>query len=316
MTDFIRQLAELALATRLKRLSDRLIGDVGRIYREQGFDFDPRWFALLQLLQQEGSVTVTDAAGMLRLTHPAIVQLSAQLEEAKLISTGKDKNDGRKRNMQLTSKGSDLLKRLTPLLKDIEDANREFLESTGYDVLSIIEKLEKALDEKDMYKRVKERTNRRSLGEVEIVGYQPRWKKDFRKLNYEWLNEYFHVEGRDKQVLLHPEEEILLKDGQIFFAKEKNKVVGTCAVNKVNTGVYEISKMAVTRGSRGRQIGKKLALAAIDYSRRKKARRVVLETSRKLDAAMGLYEQLGFVTESKLSPVKYERSTIRMTLEL
>ena len=74
--------------------------------------------------------------------------------------------------------------------------------------------------------------------------------------------------------------------------------------------------MAVSKNWQGKQIGKKLALAAIEYAKSRNANEIVLETSRKLEAAVALYQQLGFVTEGKLTDSKYERSTIKMKLAL
>lgn len=316
MKDVIKQLGELALATRLKRLSDRLIQDVSRIYEEQGFDFDPRWFALLNLIKKERSISVVDASEVLKISHPAVVQLANQLEKKKIIVTGKDKQDGRKRNLQLSDTGKELLDNLSPLLKKIEEANREYLNSTGYDVLSIIEKLEKGLEEKSMYDRVSTKIKDSELKEVEILTYSPKYKKDFKELNYEWLKKYFKIENVDKEILYNPEKEILQKGGQIFFAKKENAIVGTCAVKKAGPKSYELTKMAVTESAQGRQIGKKLALAAIEFSKRKHAEELVLETSRKLESAVALYHKLGFVTDSKLGSSKYERPTIKMKLFL
>lgn len=316
MQDVIKQLGELALATRLKRLSDRLLHDVSRIYDEQGFDFDPRWFALLNLIRRENSITVVDASEVLRISHPAVVQLANQLEKKKIISTSKDKADGRKRNLQLTEKGKDLLHKLAPLLKKIEEANREFLASTGYDVLSIIEKLEQGLEKKSMYERVKERIKENELQRVEILEYQPKFKKDFQALNYEWLNKYFKVEHVDRKILSNPEKEVLKDGGQIFFAKENNKIVGTCAVKKTSPRSFVLTKMAVTEKAQGKQIGKRLTLAAIGFAKDKHAKEISLETSRKLETAVALYQKLGFVIESKLESSKYERPTIKMKLIL
>jgi DNA-binding MarR family transcriptional regulator/predicted GNAT family N-acyltransferase len=316
MKDIIKQLGELALATRLKRLSDRLIHDVSKIYKEQGFDFDPRWFALMQLLQRNALVSVVDAATILKISHPAVVQLADQLEKKDIVTTSKDKTDGRKRNLKLSVKGKKLLGDLSPVLKNIEEANRDFLSSTGYDILSIIEKLEKALETKSMYHRVRERIKETELQKIEILEYSPKYKKDFKVLNYEWIKKYFKVEELDEKILSDPEGEILKKGGQVFFAKEKNKIVGTCAVKRISPGVFELIKMAVNEKSQGKQIGKKLALAVIEFSKKRKAKKIVLDTSRKLEPALALYHKLGFVIESKLSAGKYHRTTIQMKLDL
>ena len=45
--DLVNELAELAIATRLKRLSERLSIDVSKIYKESEVDFEARWFLIL-----------------------------------------------------------------------------------------------------------------------------------------------------------------------------------------------------------------------------------------------------------------------------
>ena len=44
--DIIAELGELAFASRLKRLSDRLMRDVSRIYQQMDVDFEARWFSV------------------------------------------------------------------------------------------------------------------------------------------------------------------------------------------------------------------------------------------------------------------------------
>ncbi len=42
--DLIKSLGELALGSRLKRLSELIMKDGIRIYRSNGIDFQPKWF--------------------------------------------------------------------------------------------------------------------------------------------------------------------------------------------------------------------------------------------------------------------------------
>jgi 2-hydroxychromene-2-carboxylate isomerase len=74
--DLIIELGELALASRLKRLSERLMRDVSRVYRELDEPFEARWFPLLRALLEESPQGVTQVARALGLTHPAVNQLA------------------------------------------------------------------------------------------------------------------------------------------------------------------------------------------------------------------------------------------------
>jgi DNA-binding MarR family transcriptional regulator/GNAT superfamily N-acetyltransferase len=314
--DLLLQLGELALATRLRRLADRLSQDVGRIYKEEGFDFDPRWFALLHLLGQEKDRSVVNISHLLGITHPAVVQVAGELQKKGLIVTLKDRKDKRRRLLNLSAAGKKLLHDLGPLLNDIEQANRQFLSSTGYDVLGLLALMESGLEHRSMYERVKALARERHLSAIRVVTYSGKLKKDFQRLNEEWLRKHFTIEPEDRKIFSDPAKAILEKDGQIFFAMEGKKALGTCAIFRQGPGVYELAKMAVTEKAQGKQLGRKLALTAIAYARERQASQLVLETSHKLLPALELYRQLGFVPEPGLPRSKFSRSTVKMKLKL
>jgi GNAT superfamily N-acetyltransferase len=119
-----------------------------------------------------------------------------------------------------------------------------------------------------------------------------------------------------KKYLISPEKEIIDKGGEVFFALLDNEVVGTCAVIKVDRKSYELTKMAVTKKSQGKQVGKKLGLTVIGFAVSKRAKRIVLDTNHKLIAEIQLYHKLGFVTIPFEYNSKYKRELIRMELIL
>ncbi len=314
--DIIKELGEIALGSRLKRLSDRFMQDVSKIYKSQKISFEPRWFALTNYLYNYGGSSILDLASSIGFSHPAVVQFVNQMEKEKLVEEFDDGNDRRKRMVRLTEKGKSLFESLQPLLKEIEDSVKEIIQATGYDLLHVIESVENALDEKDIYNRTLKRTKQRHMDAVEILRYSPVLKEQFKRLNYEWLKKYFKVEKEDEKILSDPEKEIIDKGGEVFFARLENEIVGTCAAIKINDDTYELAKMAVTEKAQGRQIGKKLALAVIGFAYSKKASKVTLETNRRLQAAVNLYESLGFKSVPMDKESKYERTTFKMKLEL
>ncbi len=315
-TDLIKHLGELAFATRLKRLAEALQADVGRIYREMKVDFEPKWFTMLYALYHNESMSVIELSTLLGLTHPAIIQFAEQMQDRKLVNFVKDKKDARKKLIQLTAKGKNIFEGIEPILHEIEIANREFLKESGADVLGIIEKMERQLEMKSMYKRVNERLVSNFIKEVEIVAYTPKHKNDFKVLNVEWLKKYFTVEPVDEKVLDNPKKEIIDKEGEIFFALYKDDVIGTVAIKKASPKAFEILKMAVTEKFQSRGVGQLLMNKAIDFAKSKKATALQLDTSRKLEGAMRLYENFGFKVVDTEPALEYERSTIRMTLDL
>jgi GNAT superfamily N-acetyltransferase len=129
---------------------------------------------------------------------------------------------------------------------------------------------------------------------VEIVTYRPEYAGDFDRLNRAWLEQYFTVEPLDEAYLGDPEGRILQPGGEIFFAVEAGRVVGTCAAIPQGDGSFELAKLAVTPEAQGRGIGRTLALAVIAFARARGAMRVVLTSNSALGPALRLYESLGF----------------------
>jgi DNA-binding MarR family transcriptional regulator len=155
--DLIAELAELALATRLKRLSERLAQDVNKIYRELNLNFESKWYLVLELLSRRKVLSIVDIADELKLTHPAIVQFVDQMLKAKLITAHKDSSDGRKRLVALSPDGKKLLKELAPVLAIVKAENVKWLSQADNNLLEVIAQLEKSLDEKNMYQRIKDK---------------------------------------------------------------------------------------------------------------------------------------------------------------
>lgn len=153
--DLIHELEELAVATRLKRLSERLSADVSKIYKESDVDFEAKWFLILTLLQKEKAMAITEIADSLQLSHPAIIQFVQELTQKNLIKTVADKKDGRKRMVSLTTTGKKTLTQIEPILASIKTANKKWIESASANILSVLTELEEALNQQSMYQRIK-----------------------------------------------------------------------------------------------------------------------------------------------------------------
>jgi DNA-binding MarR family transcriptional regulator/N-acetylglutamate synthase-like GNAT family acetyltransferase len=316
--DLLRKLGALAIASRLRRLTEWLYKDGFRIYQELSLDFEPRWFPLFYLLKESGKISVTHAAQSLGLTHPAINQIAGEMSKRGLLQSTSDKKDKRKRLLHLTQKGKKALSSLESVWRDFESAANQLLNEAGGDFLAIVERLEEALKEKGMYERITQRVKERQLRKVQIINYQPRLKKYFKSLNYEWLKEYFEVEKEDEMLLSNPHEKIIQPGGFILFARLDGKIVGTTALIKHDKYTYELIKMAVKRNAQGHQAGRKLAIASIERAKNAGARRIVLLTNPRLTVAYNLYRSLGFIELSGDQPwaTPYQRGGIPMSLDL
>lgn len=317
--DVIEQLGALALGSRLKRLHERISQDVTAIYKDQNIAFEPRWFPIYYLLSQKGPLSIVELSKELGISHPCVNQIAADLIKHGLVQALKDKSDKRKRLLDLTAQGRDLLPALQSIWNGVDVAVRDFISSTGVDVLGVLQRMEQTLGEQSMHTRFTNLQKERQIAAIEILENPQELLPYFKTLNYEWIEKYFRIEPEDERVLSNPEREILKHGGYIFFARENNEILGTCALIKHSENTYELAKMAVTEKARGRQIGKKLLLSSIQKARELQASCLTLETNSKLTTAINLYRKLGFVLVPFVNEegfTLFERADVRMRLDL
>ncbi len=315
--DLIKQLGELALASRMRRLSDRMIQDVSLVHKELDLNFEPRWFTVYYLLLTNSPQSIVDIAKALGVTHPSVNQTATEMIRHGLVKAARDHKDKRKRMLSLTQKGYNYADKLRPLWKSVEQAAHGLTSETGYDVLDVLEKMEQSLDQQSLYARITDNIKSDQLDAVEILDFQPEYRDYFKTLNLEWIEKEFSIEPEDEYLFSHPESEILEKGGHILFARCQNEIVGTCALIKDGERSFHLAKMGVSEAYRGRQIGKKLLQAALEKCREYDADVVTLTTNSKLTAAMNLYRQFGFTCIPMGDhPHQLARSDRMMKLEL
>lgn len=316
--DLIRELGDLAFASRLRRLSERLMRDVASVYAEEKVAFEPRWFPVLFLLRGHSPMAVTEIAATLGVTHPAVNQIAAAMERKGLLVSSRDRSDDRRRLLGLSARGRTLGAQLEPVWNEIESATRDLISQEAPGILDALGRIEQALDSRSIFRRIHDRRTGLDSDRLEIVPYAKRLRSAFARLNREWLDEYFEVEPIDAAVLADPEGTVLRNGGQILFALLDGKPVGTVALIRCDAVTFELAKMAVTAKVRGKGIGRRLALAAVEHARAAGADTLFLRTSRRLQAANRLYESLGFtrIRSEKPTAGSYRRPTYTMKLDL
>jgi putative acetyltransferase len=147
---------------------------------------------------------------------------------------------------------------------------------------------------------------------AEIRSYRDEWRADFERLNRDWIETWFVLEDADRETFRDPVGKILDPGGQVFFVVDDGRVLGTCAVLRHSPEVHEIAKMAVDPGARGRGYGDLLMEAAVEFSRRTGARRVVIVSNTRLGPAIRLYEKHGFVRVPLDGEQRYARADIQL----
>jgi putative acetyltransferase len=151
---------------------------------------------------------------------------------------------------------------------------------------------------------------------IHIISFDERYARDFSRLNRDWLEGFGLLENADAKHLDSPYDSIIAPGGQIFFALENACVVGTCAVIRRENRWVEIAKLAVSPAVQRRGIARMLVKAAVKFSRRIGASKIILVSSSKLQSALRLYESMGFVHEPLPEKLDYASADVYMELDL
>lgn len=150
---------------------------------------------------------------------------------------------------------------------------------------------------------------------LRIVTFHKKYSSIFYHLNKIWIQESWLLEESDKFDLLNPEESIINKGGEIFFALIEDKPIATVAMIPIKSDIYELAKMTVDTQYRGNGIANILMNKCILFAKEKKAKEIILITNDTLVIARNLYDKYGF-KEVPLDSDKYLRGNVKMILNL
>ncbi|WP_158991568.1 MarR family winged helix-turn-helix transcriptional regulator [Mucilaginibacter sp. L196] len=150
----INELGILAIATRLQRLAEQMRKDGLMIYKAHGVDFEPKWFPVIYTLHVKPGLSVVELSAEIGYSHPSTITLLKELEKQKLIKSGKDKTDERKRLLQLTEKGQALINRMKPVWQIMIAATTQLTE-TKNNLMKAIEEVEQQMELQGFYQRAK-----------------------------------------------------------------------------------------------------------------------------------------------------------------
>ncbi|MEM9378907.1 MAG: helix-turn-helix domain-containing GNAT family N-acetyltransferase [Planctomycetota bacterium] len=309
--DILVDLGPLALGSRLKRLSERLLADAARMHREDSGTAPPGQFPLVAALDRYGPMSVNDAAAALGISQPAATRAAAEAAKSGLVESVATAADRRFRTLSLTAHGrawvADLKRSNWPR---VEAAARELTEGFTDDLLSHLAALEARMDEQSL----RERYDRIAL---RIVPYRDDLAPTFFEINREWIEAMYSMEPHDRELLENPSESIIRRGGHVLFVEDgEGTILGTCALEAHDDGFTELSKMGVRAEARGKGAGEFLLRAALERARELGLRdRLFLLSNRKSEAAIHLYEKVGFVHDAEILArfgPRYARADVAM----
>lgn len=316
--DFFERTGKMAIGSRLRVLTETLTRDATSIYGLYGVDIKPKWFPVFYSLTDEKPKSVTAIAREIGQSHPSVSTIVKEMIKAGLIVEVDDRADRRCTLITLTEYGKSLSQELIVQLRDVERAVEQISSECDNDLWAAIADWEKALGRKSILERVKEIKEQREHSEVEIVEYQPQYKKSFYELNRKWIELYWELEPHDIEVLENPEKHILDKGGYIFVALYNGFPVGVCALCPMpqeSAYDFELAKLAVNNSIQRKGIGRRLCDTVINKARELGGEMLFLESNTRLKPAIALYRKLGFKELPEYHPA-YARGDIQMELSL
>lgn len=316
--DFFERTGKMAIGSRLRVLTETLTRDAASIYGLYGVDIKPKWFPVFYSLTDEQPKSVTSIAREIGQSHPSVSTIVKEMMKAELITEVDDKADRRCTLITLTEYGKSLSQELIAQLRDVERAVEQISSECDNDLWAAIADWEKALGRKSILDRVREIKEQREHSEVEIVEYQPQYKKAFYELNRKWIELYWELEPHDIEVLENPEKHILEKGGHIFVALYNGFPVGVCALYPMSEEShydFELAKLAVNNSIQRKGIGRRLCDAVVNKARELGGNMLFLESNTRLKPAIALYRKLGFKELPEYHPA-YARGDIQMELPL
>lgn len=304
---------EMAIGTRFRRILEIMTSTGDRVYEDAGINFKVSYFYAVYALSLRGPMPIADIAKLAGFSHSAVSQTVKKLIGEGLVET-KRAADGRQKTVSLTEEGLEMVSTLQPYWRAFEAAVKDIAREADIDVLSGIKALEDAFAAVSFYDRTKAKLAdiQDTASRFSIEPFDVKYKQAFYDYNIAWLEGLFVIEPIDELILSDPESSILAKGGEIFFAVEDGRAVGTVAMKVANNDVFELTKLAVDPSARGGGIGRALCEKVIERFQARGGKSLYLETNTKLENAIRLYWRLDFIKLPSPFKSPYERANYYM----
>jgi DNA-binding MarR family transcriptional regulator/predicted N-acetyltransferase YhbS len=306
--DLISDLGSLALGSRLRRLSDRMMKMVSEIYSNSGIDFESKWFPVFYLLSKEGEKSIMEIAEILQISHPAVIQLAKEMEKSGWIVSVKSEEDGRKRHLKLTEKGKQNLPRLEEMWVSFKANNDKIISASELNILTAMERMEYFLDKND-FKAMYAETFREL--QLDIKLFEEKYQQQMEDLVLGIQNGEFNLGlTAQRQPDLHNLKAFYNDKGNWLWiaVNGKDEVAGSIGLERLNENQAVLRKMFVRKEYRGKtlNLASKLFAILLKEAKSQGFKEILLDTPLVTHAAHRFYERNGFELVSKdVIPANY-----------
>jgi DNA-binding MarR family transcriptional regulator/GNAT superfamily N-acetyltransferase len=146
--DLFNDAGLLIIGTRLKKLGDRFLNEISQVYKKQDIPFEPVWFPVFFLLHKKGSLSLTEIASQLEVSHSAISQMITQLVNKKMVEIQPDESDARIKKIIFSSKGQKLIDQILPVWEALQKSISQIIPAGIHpdDFMRILSEVESKLN--------------------------------------------------------------------------------------------------------------------------------------------------------------------------
>lgn len=320
VSDILAEHGILFLGSRLKRLADRMQADAVEVLDRLQLGVQPSQITLLAALHRFGPLTVGEAVEALGTSQPAVTRILGSLVDLDLVHAERSAHDQRQKQIALTGKGRELVARIeTTLWPPVRAAAQALTADLSGSFLHQVEALEANLARRSLSARVED-ARQGAMPGLRILDYTDALAPAFAEITREWVEGFFKLEENDRRIIENPRETIIDRGGFIQFVEAEGLgIVGTCALIKIEEGVFELTKMGVRETARGRKAGEFLLRAVIDRAAAMGLDALFLLTNARLAPAIHLYEKVGFCHDAGIMRrygARYARCNVAMRYPL
>lgn len=316
MNDNIAKGGYLSGGSRLRRIYEKLQISGDKIYKELKLDFKSSWFPVYYTLSiSDRPQTVMEITEQIAFSHITVKNIVKELSQVDLITVEQNPDDKRSKLISLTVKGKDLLKNLQPIWEQLAVSLEEILTSGHPDILNILEKIEKELEIKPLHERVTKGYKNELKEENIELQIRNAESPDFDEVGKLLVEVYSQLKGFPNQLEQPAYYKLLAKVGDladrpgaeiilavsgdskivgavVFFSEMEYYGSGGTAVKATNAAGFRL--LAVQSAARGRGIGKMLTMECINRAREGGKQQLIIHTTKAMQTAWKMYENLGF----------------------
>lgn len=137
----------------LGQIVDRLVEEGAEVAREAGIAAPVRSFSMIVLLSR-ASLTVTELAQRLGVTHAGVIKTVKQLDGLGLVGRGQDEEDARRKPLRLTAQGRAEAERIAAFMARANRVYAGLFEEIGADMFQLACAMDAALDRESFVERI------------------------------------------------------------------------------------------------------------------------------------------------------------------